>query len=192
MVRPQAPRDAGETMTAARLYTVTDGSSVRAVARLLELLFPDAQTALDATYGSGKFWDGSAQVAVTGLDLDPSRAPHLVGDFRALPFADRSFDLAIVDPPYQTDMGRRKASVMGARFGTFGTIPELRAAVEAGCRECWHVARLGVLVKVQDYIHASRPVWMSDWVKAALPVEPYDFLILRRSHKITDPKSDRQ
>ena len=179
-------------MSAPRLYSVTDGTSARAVARLLEVLFPDARTVLDTTYGSGRFWDGSAPVEVTGMDLNPSRAPHIVGDFRALPFADGAFDVAIFDPPYHSDMGRGQASVMGSRFGTFGTIAELRAAVEAGCRECWRVARLGVLVKCQDYIHASRPVWMSDWVKSAMPVEPYDFLILRRPHKITDPKWTRQ
>ena len=54
------------------------------------------------------------------------------------------------------------------------------------------MARLGLIVKCQDYINASRPVWMSDWVKAAVPVEPYDFLILRRTHKIIDPKWTRQ
>jgi hypothetical protein len=33
---------------------------------------------------------------------------------------------------------------------------------------------------------------MSDWVKAALPVEPFDQVHLVRRHKITDPKWTRQ
>ena len=54
------------------------------------------------------------------------------------------------------------------------------------------MARLGLIVKVQDYIHGARPIWMSDWVKDALPVEPYDVLHLRRPAKIVDPKWTRQ
>lgn len=176
-----------------RLYTIADGTSARAVADLLAVLFPDARTVLDATYGNGAFWRGDlAEVAVTGMDLDPARAPHVVGDFRAMPFADASFDVVIFDPPYHTDMGRGKASIMGSRFGAFGRLADLRAAVEQGCRESWRVGRLGIIVKVQDYIHESRAVWMSDWVKAALPVEPYDVLYLRRPHKLVDPKWTRQ
>jgi hypothetical protein len=180
-----------EVVPTDRLYTVTAAPSAVVVARMLAVLYPDARTVLDMTYGSGKFWDGSARVAVTGLDLDPARAPNVVGDFRALPFADRSFDVAIFDPPYHTDMGRGKSSIMGARFGTFATLPELEAAVRQGCAEAWRVARLGVIVKCQDYIHASRPVWMSDWVRSALG-EPYDFAMQVRPHKITDPKWSRQ
>lgn len=171
-----------------RLYSVEDGTSARAVAGLLAVLFPDARTVLDATYGNGRFWDGSADVEVTGLDLDPGRAAHVVGDFRALPFADDAFDVVIFDPPYHTNMGRGKASVMGARFGTFATLADLREAVEQGCREAWRAGRLGVIVKCQDYIHESKPVWMSDWVKGALPVEPYDVLHLRQRSKVIDPK----
>ena len=122
------------------------------------------------------------------MDLDPRRAPHVVGDFRAMPFADDAFDVVTFDPPFHTDMGRGKASVMGARFATFGTLAELRAAVEQGCREAWRVGRLGAIVKVQDYIHESQAVWMSRWVQDAFPVEPFDVLHLRRPHKLVDPK----
>jgi hypothetical protein len=158
------------------------------VAHMLDVLYPDAETVLDATYGNGEFWTASSPVTVTGLDLDSARAPHVVGDFRALPFADGSFDVVIFDPPYQTDMGKGKPSVMGARFGTFATIPDLRLAVERGCRECWRVARLGVIVKCQDYIHAARLVRMSRWVEDAVGIEPFDFVRQWSPASITDPK----
>ena len=58
-------------MVTDRLYTIEDGTSAQAVARLLAVLFPDARTVLDATYGHGRFWDGTAPVEVTGMDLDP-------------------------------------------------------------------------------------------------------------------------
>ncbi len=105
-----------------------------------------------------------------------------------MPFTDGAFDVAIFDPPFHTDMGRGTASVMGARFTTFGTLAELRAAVEHGCREAWRVGRLGAIVKCQDYIHESRAVRMSRWVQDAMPVEPFDALHLRRRHKLVDLK----
>ena len=174
--------------SSALLTSIMPGPPARIVSGMLRVLFPDAESVLDVTYGGGKFWDGSAPVAVTGLDLDPARAPHVVGDFRALPFPDDSFDVVAFDPPYHTDMGCGKPSIMGSRFGTFGTIPELREAVEQGCREAWRVARLGVVVKVQDYIHASRLVLMSDWVRAAIPMEPYDFVHGQGAAAVVDPK----
>ena len=72
---------------------------------------------------------------MTGLDLDPSRARDVVGDFRALDFEDDSFDVGIFDPPYQWDMGRGKPSVMGGRFGTYRSEAEARASIQAGARE---------------------------------------------------------
>ena len=54
------------------------------------------------------------------------------------------------------------------------------------------MARLGVIVKCQDYSHADRPAWLSKWVWDELPVEPYDLRYLRRRHKIIDPKWRRQ
>lgn len=136
------------------------------------------------------FWKGAtADAEVTGLDRNRARAPHVVGDFQALPFADGSFDVVIFDPPYHCDMGKGKASVMGSRFDSFASAAELRAAVEQGTREAWRVSRLGIIVKVQDYCHNSRVLWMSDWVKATLaPTEPYDAVQLEGRTKIIDPK----
>ena len=101
------------------LRAIMRAAPAEIVAGMLRVLYPDAETLLDATHGHGRFWTADPPVAVTGLDLDTARAPHVVGDFRALPFRDGSFDVVIFDPPYHTDMGRGKASVMGSRFGTF-------------------------------------------------------------------------
>lgn len=163
------------------LYTVEDITSADAIGRLLGLLLPDATTVLDTTYGSGSFWRRShADVQVTGMDINPSRAKHVCGDFTRLPFRDNAFDVVIFDPPYHTDVGRQKASVTHDRFGSFATLADLKRGVHLGTAEAWRVARLGVIVKVQDYIHASRAVWMSLWVIGAIPVEPFDVLYARR------------
>jgi hypothetical protein len=181
-------------MTAQRLYSVSTGTNAQTVADILRVLFPDARTVLDMTYGKGRFWSPKhpAPVTVTGLDLDPSRARDVVGDFRALTFEDDSYDVDIFDPPYQWDMGRGKPSVMGARFGTYSSEAEARASIQQGCREAWRTARLGIVVKVQDHIHAQRAHWLSKWVWDALPVEPFDSVILARRQKLTDPKWTRQ
>jgi hypothetical protein len=45
---------------------------------------------------------------------------------------------------------------------------------------------------VQDHVHSQRVAWLSRWVWDALPVEPFDSVILARRQKITDPKWTRQ
>jgi hypothetical protein len=173
-----------------RLRTIETGSSARTIARLLAVLFPDAATALDLTYGSGKFWDGTAPVDVVGLDRDPARAAHVRADFTALPFRDGAFDVAIFDPPYMTDTGA--ASIMRARFGSFRTVAHLQAAVRAGAREAWRVGRLGAIVKVANHKHGGRLVHMTRWVEDAIPSALYDELHLRSPSKIEDRRWGQQ
>lgn len=176
-----------QILTSTRLRTVEDGTSAQAISRLLAVLFPDARTVLDMTYGSGNFWDSSAPVTVTGMDRNPSRARDVCADFTRLPFAAGAFDVAIFDPPYLTDAGVR--SVMRACFGSFANVADLRAAVEAGAREAWRVSRLGIIVKTQNHKHGSRFVHMTRWVEDALwPTELYDELHLRSPSKIEDGK----
>ena len=175
------------------LYTVESGTSAQVVAKLLRVLLPDARTVLDMTYGSGRFWRGTnADVEVTGIDINPGRAKHVCADFTRLPFADDSFDVAIFDPPYHTDMGRGKASVMGARFGAYPSLDRLYTAVVEGCFEADRVSRLGMIVKVQDYVHSSRLVEMTQWVRDALERPAYQRVDLVRPHKLLDPKWGEQ
>jgi hypothetical protein len=179
----------GEGVVTERLYTVETGNSARVVSRMLAVLFPDAETGLDMTYGNGRFWDGSAHlVDVIGLDINPTRASDVAGDFTALPFTDSSFDVVIFDPPYLTHVSKTNPGRMGERFGSFDSIEELKLAVEQGCREAWRVARIGVIVKVQNYIHASVPVRMTRWVETIMPHDAYGEVHLTRSNKIMDRK----
>jgi hypothetical protein len=178
-----------------RLYSVTTGSNARVVADILRVLFPDARTVLDTTYGKGRFWSPKhpVDVAVTGLDLDPARARDRVADFRNLAdFADESHDVGVFDPPYQWDMSKRKPSRMGARFGTYRSEGEARTSIQSGAREVWRTSRLGIIVKVQDHVHSQRVAWLSDWVKDVIPVEPFDQVHLARRQKMRDPKWRRQ
>ena len=166
----------------ADLLSSMDGTSADAIHGLLAVCFPDRQTVLDATYGNGNFWYG-AQPTIRG-DILPARAPDCVLDYRALPFRDRTVDVVIFDPPYQPQTTRQSAGKTETRFThlTRG-IDSVRESVQAGAREALRVGRLGCIVKVQDYIHSHKPVWMSKWVWDALG-EPYDFLTLRVPSKL--------
>ena len=132
------------------------------VAHILRVFFPDATTALDLTPGRGCFWSETVPIQVT---VEASAQ-----DFRALPYADNSYDLVVFDPPHVADAGAH--GIMGQRYGTYRQ-RELEPAIRAGCREAWRVARLGVLVKVTDAVHGQTFIRMSGWVYAELG-EPFD------------------
>src|SRR3954462_432400 len=97
-------------MTDQRLYSVSTGTNAQTVADILRVLFPDARTVLDMTYGNGQFWSPKhpVAVAVTGLDINPQRARDVVGVFGCPDLNEETHDAAIFDPPYQWDMGRGK------------------------------------------------------------------------------------
>lgn len=175
-------------MTAPALSRISAGSSSETVSRLLAVCFPDAATICDATWGRGRFWVGS-DLSVTGVDISPHGRPDVIGDFRHLPFRDETFDVAIFDPPYLTETGRD--SLVAARFGSYPTIPALHVAVRRGALEAWRVSRLGVIVKVMDYCHASRLVRMTRWVEDAIPADLYDYVNLTSRSKPEDPKWQR-
>lgn len=124
-----------------------------------------------------------------GGDRLLSRAPHLVLDYRSLPFRDEAIDVVIYDPPFQP---ATVDGVIGKQFTKVpGGVVALEAHVREGLAECWRVARLGLIVKVQDYIHDHKPVWMSRWVWDTLG-EPYDFVTLRAPSKLIAANWARQ
>jgi hypothetical protein len=155
---------------------------------MLRVLFPDAETVLDMTYGSGKFWTDNERVAVTGIDLDPSRARDVVADFTRLPFADGAFDVAIFDPPYLSDVSKSNPGIVGRRFGSYIHQVDVHAAVRRGCLEAWRVSRLGVVVKCQQHCHASLFVDMQGWVREAIREPLYGQVEQARPAKLLDPK----
>lgn len=166
-----------------------DLSAATIVTLILRVAFPDAATALDATYGGGAFWDGSAHVAVTGVDLNPARAPSGAADFRNLPYPDASFDVVLFDPPHLADAG--DASVMRERYGTY-VDADLQPVIQDGCREAWRVARLGIIVKVTDHIHGQRFTSETDWVRTAIDCPLYDVVYQTRAGAFIDPKWEGQ
>jgi hypothetical protein len=156
------------------------------------VLFPDAATALDVTYGSGAFWDGSAHVSVRAHDGDPTRAPDGVVDFRDLSrYQDDEFDVVLFDPPHLADAGD---SIMRERFGTYEQ-KELELTMCQGAVEAWRVARMGVVIKVTDHVHGLPDALFrrqTGWVIEAIGQEPYDVVHQVRTSPLVDPKWQQQ
>lgn len=121
------------------------------VDRMLLTFFPEAQDALDVTYGSGAFWSGFARLDLIAHDLDPARAPHGEMDCRVLKYGDASFDVVLFDPPHLADAG--EDSVMGGRFGTVASQEQLDNLIVDGVREAWRVCHMGMIVKVTNHVH---------------------------------------
>ena len=167
-----------------RLYTVETGDGAAIVGRIIDVLFPDAESVIDATYGNGQFWTGSRR-SVVGMDRNPARARDVCGDFTRLPFRTGAADLVVFDPPYITNPSKAGTCQMADRFGAYPSLLAMQASVEAGCREAWRVARLGVLIKVQDQIRGARWVEMTEWVRQAIGQPPYQRIdAIRNAPKI--------
>lgn len=121
---------------------------------------------------------------IFGFDRLDARALSVVASYHSLPLLDQSVDVVIFDPPFQPQTSDGSDGVVGKRFTKIsGGISAVEADVRRGLRECWRVARLGLIVKVQDYIHDHKPVWMSRWVWDELG-DPYDFCTLRAVNKL--------
>jgi len=161
-------------------------TSAAIVAELLDVVFPDAKDGVDMTHGRGGFWNGHSRLDIVKHDLEPQYAPHGAMDFRDMRYGDKSFDVALFDPPQIADAGAR--GIMGNRFGTYNR-GELETAIRMGAAEAWRISHLGIIVKVCDHVHGQRYVLESDWVRSALKWRaPYEVVFQIRKKPLTDPK----
>lgn len=181
-IRQADPYIVGTTLTYAPY------GSAEACRRLVHLAFRDAHTALDLTYAASRFWRDPLPpgLTVTSNNRDPEAATDLHLDFTATGLPDGAYDLIVYDPPHVADAG--SDSIMGRRFGTVRGVEGLRQLIEAGAREAWRVASVGVLVKVADHSHQGEHLALSDWVKAAVPMQPYTVLHTYRPSYLRDGK----
>ena len=169
------------------LHTVYDGAEPELIQSILANSFPDAVSTLDMTFGMGRFWEGEGPTF--GMDLMHARARDFVADFQQLPLVTEAVDVVLFDPPFQpqtTDgsIGKQYTKVVGG-------VPAVRRLVENGLAEAARVSKLGFIVKVQDYIHDHKPVWMSMWVWELLG-EPYDFVMRRTDKRLKAKNWGRQ
>ncbi len=169
--RPIRPPDPAIPDAVPVVYAVIKGHE--AIRRLVHLAFRDAHTALDLTFAHGGFWRGPLppDLHLTTSNIDAASDAELHLDFTRTGLPDGAYDLVVYDPPHVADGG--KNGIMARRFGTVRGIPALRELIEAGAREAWRIATVGILVKVTDHSHQGELLLQSDWVKGVVPVPPY-------------------
>jgi hypothetical protein len=140
------------------------GNNADLIAKAAKLYIPKGARVLDATWGKGVFWKrfgGRRRFELVGSDIQVMPGVGVVADFRRLPFADGTFDVVTLDPPYRhTGPGH---DYLDHRYGGSSTTPththkDIVALYAAGIAEGKRVLRRrGVLmVKVMDEIESGR------------------------------------
>ena len=121
---------------------------------------------LDATYNTGRIWNGSGREVVS-MDIDPRYRPDIVADNRAMPVSDESFAVVVYDPPHVGPQGRDKSR---KRFDV-----DFGATVECGKDQGWTLSYLYppflaeahrilrpeglLLAKITDMVNNHRSRW---------------------------------
>jgi hypothetical protein len=180
------------------LPSIWDGTDAELLNRML-CFYPRTppRRILDATVNRRRFWRGLAW-NVIGLDIDPRCRPDVVGDNRALPFADRCFDAVVYDPPHVPNQGKDRSKDFNDRFGLVLKAPATRGynlthLYPPFLLEAYRVLkREGILLcKIADYVHGHRFQWAHlEVIKAAVDVGfcACDCIIKIRKGPITDPR----
>lgn len=130
---------------------------------------------LDACCGSKMFWFDKSNKDVIFMDnrkiddvLCDGRKlvidPDLIGDFRDLPFKDKSFRLVVFDPPHLIRVGEK--SWLFKKYGRLGL--EWRDDLKQGFTECFRVLdNGGILI----FKWNEQQIKMSD-IKPLFPYKP--------------------
>lgn len=140
---------------------------------MLDFYAPARQAVLDCTANHRRMWKGTDTARVTFLDIDPTMNPDVVGDFRAMPFADAAFDVLVFDPPHLPAAAGSPASLAHFRHNHgLGTAPHadnVNSLFRPFLSEAQRVLRPGgiLLAKLKDYVHNHRYQWtLTAWVQA--------------------------
>ena len=147
---------------------------------------------LDATVNQGRIW-GNSRHQYVGMDIDPSVRPEVVGDNTAMPFADKSFDIVVYDPPHTGEQGKsRFAPIYGTGIAVAAT-GGLAHSYPPFLREARRVLRPEglLLVKLADGTHRNKFQFAT--AEFYLAAKEYGFAllgnhILPRKNVILDPK----
>lgn len=139
----------------------------------------------DVTYGKGVFWRKTPHLDVTGSDI--KTVPDRPYDFTRLPYADASFDVAVIDPPYIHSPGDH---VTDARYQNAATTKgmlhkDIRSKLYVqGMRECMRIVKPEggqVWVKCKDQVQSGVQRWAHVEMCAdavSLGLYPRDLFIL--------------
>ena len=144
------------------VLATTVGSNSAMIKEVAGLYIKDGDDVADVTFGRGAFWVQAdpTRFRLHKSDLNPATPDIPRADLRALPYADSSMDVEVLDPPY----GRDLIHAMAERYqrGTPDMTPtETRELYRAGMREAQRVLKpSGLLwVKCKDATEAGRQRW---------------------------------
>lgn len=158
--------------------TTVCSSNEEGFARILTLYARPGQTIVDPTFGNGRFWKNVNQADYDARLTDLSRDGV---DLRALPHADESADMIVLDPPYRYTPAKNTKQDDVPGHGKVDGLYNLQAAAltntqsvidlyVAGFREAHRVLRLGgfLVVKCQDTVQDGKQIWVHcDLIAAA-------------------------
>lgn len=141
---------------------------------------------LDATYGLGNFWKVVRPEKL--VSVDRYTPADLSADFTQLPFADKTFETVVFDPPYKLNGTSYERG--DKRYGVDKPMTwqnRLRLML-AGMKECNRVlAKKGfLLMKCQDQVAWGPRRWQTDmfsnegYVMGLRKVDRFEFLHIPR------------
>lgn len=154
-----------------------------AMCSVVNLHFKEA-TILDATYGDGVFYK-KLDKKVTRGDIRSGLEVDYIGDCSALPFANDSFDLVVIDPPFKI-AHRRYDERYGQSRLSFNTEQKVTRLYEASISELFRVARSGVVIKLSDGSDGHRTymrhITISNMVKDTIGLDLFDYCVIAREN----------
>ncbi|KKN55488.1 hypothetical protein LCGC14_0581630 [marine sediment metagenome] len=156
------------------LETIRRGTSGACIEDCFRIIYPNAKTVADLTYGKGRFWkwpsDDMVLPDVVKLDLEPIGGAEVQASYCYVPLKDQSVEVAIFDPPFIFSPGLR--GIIGAKrffLGvTTGNDPRINAPRNSkqlyqqtvvAMQEMRRIARHGMILKGQDLITSQHPNW---------------------------------
>ena len=175
--------------------SVVEGNNADLIAEVVKLYATNNPKIADLTYGKGVFWRKTPELRVFGSDLitQPKR-PH---NFCDLPYANQTFDIAVLDPPYIHSPGKHQTD---ARYQNAATTKgmlwkDLRKQLYIpGMKEAMRIVKEDggqVWVKCKDQVQSGMQRWCHVELchdAMALGLYPRDLFILIAKSRTADTR----
>lgn len=144
---------------------------------------------LDVTANKRTMWSGVEWPTVTFADIDSDMNPDIIGDFRALPVDDASYDVIVFDPPHLPAAAASEQSLpQYVRDYGLGQAPRgdnISSYFAPFLSEAARVLRPDGLIfaKLKDFVHNHLYQWtLTDFVAAVRAQDgltPCDLIVKR-------------
>lgn len=161
-------------------------NSAPAMSQIIGRHFPTGSI-LDLTFGQGVFYKETTRTVI-GCDLLSKPRIKVQADCRRAPFADSSFDLVVLDPPFKTGH-RFYDSRYGQKPLEFNTEQKVTRVYLEAIPEAIRIARQGMIVKLTDGSDGHRVymrhIEIAQYVADLTGLPVFDYALLIRSERAT-------